>query len=555
MGVLHFWSSHADEFLGLLRQHVALVVVSTAVAVLVGVPAGVLAARRPRLGQVVLTFVSIAQTIPSLALLGFLLPLPLVGGVGPRTALVALFLYALLPIVRSTTTGLQQVDAAVIEAATAVGMTGAQRLRLVELPLALPSILTGVRLATVIGIGTTTIAAAVGAGGLGEYIFRGLSMVDSTMILAGAIPTAAFALIADGVLAWVGRRTAPSAPGRRSIVAAAVVAGLAALLGVSGGGRSAPGAIVVSGKNTTEQIVLGELLAQLIEAEGGVTVERRLNLGGTFVCDAGLRSGAIDVYVEYTGTAVGAIFREPVPRESAAALSRARDLYAERGISLLEPLGFNNTFAMLVRGDEARRRGWRTIDDLAPAAPALRPGFGHEFLERDDGYRGLVRAYGLDFAAAPRGMELSLIYRALADGEVDLVAGDATSALIDRLDLFPLADPRHYFPPYDAVPLVRTASLLRHPQIGRALARLTGRLGDAEMRALNAAVDVERRDPRDVARRFIERLSSGAAVGTVPAGPAPGTAGPCDPVREATAAGCADSAVLPRRSAPSLRSS
>lgn len=507
MAVFQFWASHAGEFAALLRQHVVLVLVSTAVAVLVGVPAGVLAARRPRLGHVVLTLVSVAQTIPSLALLGFLLPLPIVGGIGPRTALVALFLYALLPIVRSTTTGLQQVDAAVVEAANGVGMTGAQRLRLVELPLAMPAILTGVRLAVVIGIGTTTIAAAVGAGGLGEFIFRGLSMVDSTMILAGAIPTAVFALVADGLLAWVGRRGSPPASqGRRLLMATGLVIAVTVLLVVTGRSQSTSGAIVVGSKNTTEQIVLGELLAQLIESEGGVTVERRLNLGGTFVCDAGLRSGAVDLYVEYTGTAVGAIFRESVPPESGAALARARTRYAERGISVLEPLGFNNTFAMLVRGDEARRRGWKTIDDLVPAAASLRPGFGHEFLEREDGYRGLVKTYGLDFTSAPRGMELSLIYRALADGEVDLVAGDATSALIDRLDLVPLADSRHYFPPYDAVPVVRTAALLRHPQIGRALARLAGRVTDAEMRAMNAAVDIEKRDPRDVARRFLGRL-------------------------------------------------
>lgn len=513
MSLLQFWSSHAAEFATLLRQHVFLVLVSTIVAVLVGVPAGVLAARRPRLGHAVLTIVSIAQTIPSLALLGFLLPLPIVGGVGPRTALVALFLYALLPIVRSTTTGLQQVDAAVIEAATAVGMTSAQRLRLVELPLALPSILTGVRLATVIGIGTTTIAAAVGAGGLGEYIFRGLSMVDSTMILAGAIPTAAFALCADGLLAWIGRRASAPASvraGRRTTRAVVVVLLAAIVAGVliaRRGGSLSGSRVVVSSKNTTEQIVLGEILSQLIEAEGGVTVERRLNLGGTFVCDAGLRSGAIDVYVEYTGTAVSAIFHEAVPRDSAAALGRARVLYAAGGISLLEPLGFNNTFAMLVRGDDARRRGWKTIEDLASAAGTLRPGFGHEFLEREDGYRGLVRAYGLDFASPPRGMELSLIYRALADGDVDLVAGDATSALIDRLDLVPLADTRQYFPPYDAVPVVRTAAMLQHPQIGRAIARLAGHVPDDRMRAMNAAVDIEHQDPREVARRFVATLA------------------------------------------------
>jgi osmoprotectant transport system permease protein len=512
MGVLQFWSSHAAEFGGLLRQHVVLVLISTTAAVLVGVPAGILAARRPRIGQVVLTVVSVAQTIPSLALLGFLLPLPFIGGVGPRTALVALFLYALLPIVRNTTSGLQQVDPAVLEAATSVGMTGRQRLRLVEVPLAMPSILTGVRLATVIGIGTTTIAAAVGAGGLGEYIFRGLSMTDSTMILAGAIPTALFALLADGLLAWMGRRaTVPAAGTRRLLVPAAIAAGVLALMTLGGRSDAVGTTVVVGSKNTTEQVILGELLAQLIEQEG-IAVQRRLNLGGTFVCDAGLRSGALDVYVEYTGTSVSAIFRESVPRDAVAAVTRARALYAGRGISVLEPLGFNNTFAMLVRGDEARRRGWRTIDDMAPAAKTLRAGFGHEFLEREDGYRGLVQTYGLEFTTAPRGMELSLIYRALSDGQVDLVAGDATSALIDRLDLYPLVDNRQYFPRYDAVPVVRTASLLRHPEIGRALARLAGRVSDADMRALNAAVDVERQEPREVVRRFIARLSATSRV-------------------------------------------
>lgn len=538
MALLEFWRSHASEFAQLLRQHAVLVLVSTALAALVGIPLGVLAARRPRLGQAVLTVVSVAQTIPSLALLGFLLPLPLVGGVGPRTALVALFLYALLPIVRSTTTGLLQVDRAASEAAIAVGMTPWQRLRMVELPLALPSVMTGLRLATVIGVGTATVAAAVGAGGLGEYIFRGLAMVDATMILAGAVPAALVALLADAVLARLERRlTRQRGRSPRAALVALIVAVVVAVV-VGASGDASSDTIVVGSKNTTEQVLLGEILAQLIEAEGvtaratttsatsdvpafaprapaetptgspipRLQVQRRLNLGGTFVCDAGLRSGAIDLYVEYTGTSLSAIFREPVAGGSAEVLARVRERYATAGVTVLEPLGFNNTFAILVRGEDARRNGWRTIDDLAPSASTLRPGFGHEFLEREDGYRGLVRTYGLPFVNQPRGMELSLIYRALADGEVDLIAGDATSALIDRLDLFPLADTRHYFPPYDAVPVARSVSLLRHPEIGRALARLAGRIADADMRALNAAVDVERQDPRTVARRFVAML-------------------------------------------------
>jgi glycine betaine/choline ABC-type transport system substrate-binding protein len=181
-------------------------------------------------------------------------------------------------------------------------------------------------------------------------------------------------------------------------------------------------------------------------------------------------------------------------------------------VTVRDPLGFDNTFAILVRGDDARAAGLRTIEDLAAMQDRWVPGFGHEFLQRGDGYAGLVAAYGLRFRAQPRAMELSLTYRALADGHVDVIAGDATSAQIDALGLAALEDNRRYFPPYDAVPLVRTATLLRHPPVGRALDRLAGRITDADMRAMNAAVDVEHRDVRDVAREFLARVATEETV-------------------------------------------
>jgi glycine betaine/choline ABC-type transport system substrate-binding protein len=270
--------------------------------------------------------------------------------------------------------------------------------------------------------------------------------------------------------------------------------------------RSPDTAVGVGSKNFTEQVILGELVAQAIEQEGDVRVTRHLNLGGTFVCDRGVRTGDLDVYVEYTGTAVTAVFHQPVPHDSEQALARARELYAPGGLSVLGPLGFNNTFTILVRARDARRLGLRTIDDLRRVADRWTPGFGYEFLQREDGYPGLVKAYGLSFGSQPRAMDLSLIYRALADGQVDVIAGDATSALIDVLDLQALEDSRHYFPPYDAVPIVRTASLLRQPAIGRALGRLAGRISDADMRALNAAVDNDHQDVKSAVRKFLERL-------------------------------------------------
>ena len=507
MAVLRFWVSHRTELAGLLAQHLMLVFLSTAAAIAVGIPAGVFAARRPRLGRVVLVAASAAQTVPSLALLGFLLPLPFIGGVGPRTALVALSIYALLPIMRTTVTGLRGLDPNVVEAGVAMGMTRRQLLWLVELPLALPSMIAGIRVATVIGVGTATIAAAIGAGGLGEYIFRGLAMVDTTTILAGAIPAAVLALAADGLLAALEHRVRA---GRFRTAGLARVAAAAAFLVVILGGvgytRATGTAIVVGSKNFTEQVILGELVAQAVEAEAGPRVIRKLNLGGTFVCDRAVRTGDLDVYVEYTGTAVTAVFHEQVPHDSARAFERARALYAAAGLSALQPLGFNNTFTILVRRRDAQAFGLRTIDDLRRPMANWTPGFGYEFLQREDGYSGLARTYGLRFGAEPRAMDLSLIYRALSEGQVDVIAGDATSALIDALQLTPLADSRRYFPPYDAVPIVRTASLLREPAIGRALARLAGRVSDRDMRAMNAAVDLEHRDVRAVVSEFLARL-------------------------------------------------
>jgi osmoprotectant transport system permease protein len=504
--LLAFWHAHAGEVGRLLLQHVALVVVSTAAAVALAVPLGILAAKRPQVGAPIIGIANLVQTIPSLALFGFLLPLPLVGGIGPRAAIVALVLYAVLPILRTTVAGFQGIDPAVREAALAMGMRPLELLRLVELPLAWPSMLAGIRVATVIGVGTATIAAAIGAGGLGEYIFRGLSMVDATVILAGAVPSAALALVADGGLALLLRRT--RARRRRRRVPATIVGIGAMLLAGSAVALSSRGsnAVVVGSKNFTEQIILGELMAQALERYGGLSVDRRLNLGGTFICDRAVRAGELDLYVEYTGTALSAIFKGRSQGDSGAVLEAVRYAYAQTGRTMLEPLGFNNTFAILVRGAEARRLGLHTISDAVPHTRGWRAAFGYEFLERADGYTGLARAYGLQFAGAPRIMDLSLTYRALAGGQVDLIAGDATAGLIAALDLTMLEDDRRYFPPYDAVPVVHAATLLREPRIRTALHRLAGRVRETDMRAMNYAVEGGKQDPAAVVRRFLDRL-------------------------------------------------
>jgi osmoprotectant transport system permease protein len=506
MSVLSFWRAHQQELAALLSQHVMLVAISTGIAVAIGVPLGIFAARRPRLSAPIVTVANVVQTIPSLAMFGFLLPVPLLGGVGARAAIVVLILYGLLPIVRMTIAGLRGIDRSIIEAGVAMGMTPRQLLRQVELPLAMPSIVAGVRVASVVAVGSATIAAAIGAGGLGEYIYRGLSMVDTTVILAGAIPAAILALVVDGGLLWFARLLPPRRRARRRRpVRAAGSANVAAALLASGAfSARSTGQIVVGSKNFTEQIVLGEIVAQALERETGLTVDRRFNLGGTLICDGALLSGDIDVYVEYTGTSLTAIFNQPIASDAAAVYETVRELYARSGRTLLPPLGFNNTFAILVRGRDARERGLRTIDDLAREAPRWRAGFGYEFLERPDGFPGLARTYGLRFLEPPRVMDLNLSYRALASGQVDVIAGDATAGLIKGLDLYHLEDNRHYFPPYDAAPVARAEMLLRYPEARRALEKLAGRISADDMRAMNYAADALREDPAAVARRFVD---------------------------------------------------
>ena len=506
--VVRFWLEHRQELAALVGEHLLLVGISTAIAVAIGVPLGIFAARRPRLASPLLAVTSIVQTVPSLAMFGFLLPVPLLGGVGARAALTVLVLYGLLPIVRSTIVGIEGIDKAVREAGVAMGMTTKELMRQVELPLALPSIIAGIRVAAVVGVGSATIAAAIGAGGLGQYIYRGLSMVDTTVILAGAIPAALLALTVDGALLWLERQLSPrhrTGRGRAPLTIAASLAVLALAASVALTGRLS-GVIVVGSKNFTEQLILGELVAQTIERDTGLSVQRRLNLGGTLICDRALLAGDIDVYVEYTGTALTAIFHRSPSTDPGVVTAAVRDLYADTGRALLPPLGFDNTFAILVRGSDARQNGLRTIDDLATVAPKRRAGFGYEFLERPDGYRGLVQTYGLTFLGPPQVMDLTLSYRALASRQVDVIAGDATAGLIGALDLFQLEDNRRYFPPYEAVPVARAATLLRYPQVQNALERLEGRISAADMREMNHAADAQRQDPAEIARRFLDRL-------------------------------------------------
>jgi len=275
-----------------------------------------------------------------------------------------------------------------------------------------------------------------------------------------------------------------------------------ALLTTSCGSRR--NRIVIGAKNFTEQLILGELLAQQVEHKTGLAVERRFYLAGTYICQQALLAGRIDIYVEYTGTALTAILKQKPSSDHQQVYERVKQEYAQRfGLEVAPPLGFDNTFAMVIRGEDARQLNLRTISQAAKYAPQWRAGFGYEFMERPDGYEGLARTYGLRFAAPPRIMDLGLLYRALKEKEVDIVAGAATDGLINALGFVVLGDDRHYFPPYDAVPIVREQVLREHPEVRTALAALSGKITEEDMRRMNYAVDGEHRDASQVVAEFL----------------------------------------------------
>ncbi|HEX4541604.1 MAG TPA: glycine betaine ABC transporter substrate-binding protein [Candidatus Acidoferrum sp.] len=272
--------------------------------------------------------------------------------------------------------------------------------------------------------------------------------------------------------------------------------------------KPAPSKITIGSKFFTEQVILAELIAQHVETKTGIPVIRKTNLGGTLLVHKALLAGELDLYVEYTGTALTAVLNETPTGDSSAVFQRVQKAYADRfHLEVTEPLGFENTFAMVIRSDDAKNLHLRAISDIAPLAPKWRAGVGYEFLERPDGFPGLSARYSLHFAESPKVMDLGLIYRALVDHQVDIVAGNSTDGLINALGLVALADDRHYFPPYDAVPIVRQSTLAQFPQLRTALADLAGKLSAADIRRLNYAVDAEHQDAAAVVRTF--RLSKG----------------------------------------------
>lgn len=500
-------------------EHVVLTVTSTAIAVALAIPLGILASRQAWLRGPLLGAIGILQTIPSLAMLAILLTLT--GKIGVIPAIIALTLYALLPIARNTLTGLLGVSSEVTEAARGIGMTERQQLWTVKMPLAMPIIIAGIRTAAVVGVGIATLAAFIGAGGLGQFINRGLALSNTKLILLGAIPAAILALLVDLSIAGMQWGLRPVRQTEKETFAPKlkkfalvqplflVALGLLvffthpAVTSDRGGAGAEAQVVRIGSKNFTEQFILGELMAQLIEGRTDLKVERLFNLGGTMICQGAVVNKEIDMYAEYTGTALTAILKHKVVTNPEEAFRIVAEAYKKRfDLEWLPQFGFNNTYSITVREADAKKHGWRKISDLSAVASKLRAGWTAEFSERPDGYPGLKKAYGCGFGTV-LDMDPALMYQAIAREEVDVVCAFATDGRIAAYKLRPLVDDKEFFPPYFAAPVIRSETLRKHPQLRDALKPLSGLLDNATMQRLNFQVDKEKRTANNVARQFL----------------------------------------------------
>lgn len=514
---LEYIIAQRESILTRLMEHIYLSVIAVGIAVIIGIPLGILVTRVKKLQKPIIGLANVMQAIPSIALLGFLIP---VAGIGSRPAIIMVVLYSLLPIIKNTHTGLSGISPDMLEAALGIGLTKNQILRKVQIPLALPVIMAGIRISAVTAVGLMTISAFVGAGGLGYLVFSGVQTVDNQMILAGAIPACILALFIDFLVGrlekklsyqnrianyTVEKKARKKHKKRKIVTIGFLILFCAAFIGYQAYSSSdRKNTIVIGSKNFTEQLIVGNMLADVIEAKTDLKVKRKLNLGGTQVAFTALQNGDIDAYVEYTGTGLVNILDEEVDGTPDDVYQEVKEQFNEKyDLQWLEPLGFNNTYAIAVKQETAEEYGLATISDLAEVSDQLIFGPTIEFPNRTDGLIGLEEVYQLYFKEVDP-IDGSLRYTALMNGESDAIDAFSTDGLLEKYDLVVLEDDKDFFPPYYAAPLIRNAVLEEHPELEDVINTLAGALSDDTMRNLNYRVDDLQETPEDVAEDFLE---------------------------------------------------
>ncbi|MFD2208934.1 ABC transporter permease/substrate-binding protein [Virgibacillus halophilus] len=479
-------------------EHLQISLLSLIIAIIIAVPLGLLLTRHKRVAEPIIGLAAILQTIPSLAVLALLIPF---FGIGTTPAIIALTAYGLLPVLRNTYTGINEVDPALKEAATGMGMNSWRRLTKVELPLAMPVLMAGIRTSMVLIVGTTTIAALIGAGGLGELILLGLDRGgDISLILLGAIPAALLAILLDFILR--GFENLSRRAGFQSFIAMLVIAVLivgAPFLFHTGKKDQ----IVIGGKLGAEPNILINMYKLLIEDETDLDVKLKPGLGKTVMVFSALKNGSIDIYPEFTGTAIVTHMEEQANSNNASQVyKQARDGMKDKfDMVMLKPMAYNNTYALAVKKAYAEKHGLKEIGDLKKVENGARAGFTLEFNDREDGYKGIKKRYGLDLDV--KTMEPGIRQKALSKGDVDIIDAYATDSYMVKLHLTTLKDPKHLFPPYQGAPLLREDTLKKYPKIQTALNKLGGKISDEEMQQMNYEVDYEDKSAETVARNFL----------------------------------------------------
>ncbi len=517
MNVFEYMTRNTDQVLRLTLEHIELTAIAVGLAVLIGVPLGIMISYFRKASKTVVGGANVVQAIPSMALLGLAIPLL---GIGSLPAVVIVILYSLLPIIKNTYTGITSLDKGTLEAAKAIGLTRSQVLLKVQIPLALPVIMAGVRISAVTAVGLMTMAAFIGAGGLGFLIFSGISTTNNAQILAGAIPAAILALVVDNIFGTVEKLVTPISlqhTGNTSkeklktqrtlqkgvlAVTAGILVVLFTVTAFQGAGNSKE-TITIGGKDYTEQFIVVHLMADMIEDRTDLSVIRKDNLGGTQVAFNALKSGDIDLYLEYTGTIYGDTLGYSPNSDMVEVYETSKnDLKELFDIDALTQFNYNNTYVLSVKPETAEQYNLATISDLRNVADELTIGSTLEFLNREDGIIGLQRHYGFTFGNQI-GINGANKYLAIDSGETDITDAFSTDGLLKKFGLVMLDDDMNFFPPYYAVPILRSGLLGEHPEIEGVLNELGEVLTNEIMIDLNYRVDELQQQPRRVAHDFL----------------------------------------------------
>ncbi|MGE7915002.1 osmoprotectant update ABC transporter permease/substrate-binding subunit OpuFB [Lysinibacillus xylanilyticus] len=491
------FSERKGQLMASLLEHIQISFIALFFAVVIAIPLGIYLTNKKKIAESIIGISAVLQTIPSLALLGLLIPL---FGIGKVPAIIALVVYALLPILRNTFTGINEVDPSLKEAAMAMGMNKRKRLVKVELPLAMPVIMAGIRTAMVLIVGTATLAALIGAGGLGDIILLGIDRNNTALIILGAVPAAVLALVFDFLLKKLESlsfRKTMTALSMISIVALSIM--ILPLLNFKEQEE-----IVIAGKLGSEPELLINMYKLLIENETDLTVQLKPGLGKTSFVFNALKSGSIDIYPEFTGTAISEFLKEE------AINNNQEDVYHQAkegmmnkfGMVMLSPMKYNNTYALAVSKEMAETYDLQSISDIKPIQETIKAGFTLEFNDREDGYLGIQNLYGITLSNITT-MEPKLRYQAIETGNIDLLDAYSTDSEIRQYNLQVLADDQQLFPPYQGAPLLRKETLDKYPEIETALNKLANRITDDEMREMNYQVNVEGKNVEDVAREYL----------------------------------------------------